>query len=309
MIALALLWSTLVFAQTSQDLTSAELTLDLERGAYLVRAAECRSCHTANENAPFAGGYRLSTPFGDFFTPNITPDPDSGIGLWGFTEFRKALREGLSPSGRAYYPSFPYRSYSKITDRDMRSMFLYLNSQPPVYKVNRPHELSFPYSQRWLMFGWQELFFRGPSVSLAENVKVGMGPFISVLEKSDRWNRGAYLVEAVLHCAECHTPRNRFGAPLSSQWLAGSDILVGTKKSPNITPDLETGLNWSSANWMLFLSTGLTPRHTTPRGEMALVVQATSQLTVADRAAVVEYLMSQSPVKRFVGDETNGTSP
>jgi mono/diheme cytochrome c family protein len=274
--------------------------VDLEQGAYLVRAADCEACHSENEDLAFSGGVRLPTPFGDFYTPNITPDTKTGIGLWTFDQFREALRNGISPQGKIYYPSFPYRSFSKITDEDMMKMYLYLRSVPAIERLNRPNRLNTPYDQRWLVMRfWQLLYFRAPHSDPEENLKTGVGPFVPLSKRSPQWNRGAYLVEAVLHCAECHTPRNFLGAPISNRWLAGSDLSISGKYPPNITPDPETGLTWTVQEWTRFLASGLTPQNTTPGMEMALVVRSTSELTKEDRAAVVEYLLSQEPVRRL----------
>lgn len=270
--------STLAFAQSPRDLS------DIEQGEYLVKIAGCADCHTAQADQPMAGGYRLETPFGDFFSPNITPDRATGIGLWSEEDFRNALRSGVSPSGRVYYPAFPYRSFSKISDEDIRKMYLYLKSLQPIHRVNRPHQLNPPYNQRWLMHFWKLLFFR-------------RGPLNADPSKSEQWNRGAYLAEALSHCAECHTPRNFLGGLKTSEWMAGSDATLGGRAVPNITPDETTGLaSWSKEDWLRFLSSGYTPQFGTPAAEMADVIQNTSSLTKEDREALVEYLISLPPV-------------
>jgi mono/diheme cytochrome c family protein len=265
---------------------------EVEQGAYLVKIAGCADCHTVSYDEPMAGGYRLQTPFGDFFTPNITPDPDTGIGRWTERQFHDALRFGVSPNGAIYFPAFPYRSFTKISDRDLHRIYLYLRSLTPIANPNRAHRLKIPFNQRWLMYFWQWLYFNGRISNRAENIKDGIGPFIPDPTRSPRWNRGAYLAEALAHCAECHTPRNSLGHLLTSQWMSGTfDILRGP--IPNITPDPETGLGrWTTENWMVFLTSGLTPELHTPAHEMAEVIQNTSSLTEQDRKALVEYLTS-----------------
>ncbi|MGZ3722692.1 MAG: c-type cytochrome [Bdellovibrionales bacterium] len=282
---------------------SSQLTAE---GEYLVRAASCRECHTQNESQPFAGGLALPTQFGIFYTPNITTDKETGIGKWTAAQFQRAMRLGVSPQHQIYYPVFPYRSFSKMTNEDIYKIFFYLRSLPPIRKPNRPHDLSLFYNQRWLLFFWQELYFRKPLFSNPmEGIKSADGPFVNVPDRSETWNRGAYLVEAVTHCAECHTPRDYFGGPESSQWMAGSDILFSGKAPPNITPDPETGITWSRQEWSEFLASGVDPQGNSPGVEMALAVRATSQLTKADRDAMVEYLLSLTPVRRY----SRGSSP
>jgi mono/diheme cytochrome c family protein len=276
----------------------------LDEGEYLVRAASCRECHTPDRAPDFSGGLALPAEFGVFFkaiffTPNITPDRDSGIGSWTETEFRRALREGVSPRHSYYYPAFPYRSFSKMTDSDMSRIFLYLRSREPVRKFNRPHELPAVFDQRWLMFGWQQMFFQGPGRDSVENIKMAEGPFVPDMKKPALWNRGAYLVEAVLHCTECHTPRNVWGGLEAKQWMAGSDMLFSGKSPPNITPDPATGVTWSREEWLEFLASGIDPEGMSPGVEMALAVRAASGLTAADREAVAAYLIALTPVRRY----------
>ena len=267
----------LVFAQTRAQ---------IEAGAYLVRAAGCRDCHTARGGEPFAGGLKLVTPFGEFITPNITPDWRTGIGKWTMNDFRRALRKGVSPQGKIFYPAFPYTSFTYLTHEDMDNMFAYLLSLPSVYKTNQGHHLYFPYDQRWLLEFWQWFNF-------------STGPYLEDSSESPEWNRGAYLVKAVLHCAECHTPRNVMGGLDDSQWLAGSSLVFGGKSPPNLTPDPRTGILWNLAQWEGFLSSGFTPTHKEMSAEMALVIRETTGLTDADRRAMAAYLTSIPPVRRY----------
>ena len=168
-------------------------------GEYLVRAGGCFSCHTAAGGQKLAGGRALATPFGTFYSPNITPDPQTGIGRWTDAQFVRALREGVRPDGANYFPVFPYPSFTGITDDDALAIKAYLFSRPPVRQQNRPHDVAFPISKRFLQTGWKLLFFTP-------------GPFEPAPERSAAYNRGAYLVSALAHCGECHTPRNFLGA-------------------------------------------------------------------------------------------------
>jgi len=164
----------------------------VSRGEYLVRAGGCFSCHTVAGEEKLAGGRALATPFGTFYSPNITPDPETGIGRWTDAQFLRALREGVRPDGGNYFPVFPYPSFTGITDGDALALKAYLFSLPPVHRKNRPHDVAFPFSWRFLQTGWKLLFFTP-------------GPFQAAPDRSVTYNRGAYLVTALAHCGECHT--------------------------------------------------------------------------------------------------------
>jgi mono/diheme cytochrome c family protein len=270
----------------------------LRQGEYLTRIAGCRDCHSTNFTEGMAGGSQLISPFGTFFTPNITPDIKTGIGSWRLTNFIQALRFGLSPDNVIYYPTFPYRSFSKIANSDMAKMYAYIMSQPPVERKNKPHQLASPFNQRWLLNFWQFLFFKTKPDGPEESIKIGVGPYKSSPQRSNLWNRGAYLVEAFLHCAECHTPRNSMGGLKVNQWMAGSSEPIDGLMVPNITPAKEGLADWTKENWNQFLTSGYTPEFKSVRGEMSLVLHNTASLTAGDRAAVIEYLMQLKPVSR-----------
>jgi mono/diheme cytochrome c family protein len=252
---------------------------DPKRGAYLVKAGGCVACHTeAKEGAvPFAGGRALKTPFGTFYGPNITPHPQAGIGRWSEADFVRAMRDGLRPDGANFFPAFPYPSFTKITDSDLRDLWAYLRTIPPSDKASRPHDLRAPFSWRWLVTPWKWLYFQP-------------GPFKPDPAAPEAVNRGAYLVQALGHCGECHTPRNSLGGPRSDRYLAGGKGPEG-KGVPNLTP---TKLKkWSDADLKYFLTTGLTPDGDVAAESMGEVVRnTTSQLTPADLAALVAYLRS-----------------
>ncbi|MAZ04467.1 MAG: diheme cytochrome C-type, partial [Sneathiella sp.] len=182
-----------------------------DKGAYLTAAGGCYGCHTdvKNDGKPFAGGRPLETPFGVFYTPNITGDPETGIGSWTDEEFLKALKEGIGPSGHPYFPAFPYTSYTKMTDEDALAIKAHLISLPPVVQENKPHDVSPPFSWRWLQWGWRLLFF-------------DEGPYVPPSDATEQVARGGYLVDALTHCGECHTPRNFLGGSDKSLYLAGA---------------------------------------------------------------------------------------
>jgi mono/diheme cytochrome c family protein len=254
----------------------------IARGAYLTNAADCEGCHTDREHGgqPYAGGRALATPFGTFYSPNITPDPETGIGRWSDEQFLRALRDGVRPDGANYFPVFPYPSFTKITGEDARAIKAYLFSLPAVRQANRAHDVPFPISWRFLQNGWKLLFF-------------SPGPFRPAPERSEAYNRGGYLVTALAHCGECHTPRNWFGATEPDRFLAGNPNGPDGKKVPNITPDSQTGIGkWSENDVMNLLKDGQTPDFDFVGGAMAEVVRKTSRLTDADRQAIALYLRS-----------------
>lgn len=272
-------------AQDSAAPASGDATL--ARGAYLFAAAGCQGCHTdvKNKGAPLAGGRALKTPFGTFYTPNITADVETGIGGWSDEDFIRALREGVSPSGAHLYPAFPYTSYTLMGDDDMRALKAYIFSLPAAQQENRPHDLGFPYGWRALLGVWKWMNFTP-------------GAFEPNPVKSPSWNRGAYLVEALGHCGECHTPRGTLGGLDRSRWLAGTTEGPDGGKVPNITPDEATGIGgWSASQVTGALRTGLLPDGDVVGATMGEVVEnTTSRLSDEDRAAIAEYLLTQEPV-------------
>ena len=261
------------------------------RGEYLFNAAGCRNCHTdaKNKGPLLGGGGALKTPFGTFYGPNISPHRDFGIGKWSDADFIRAMREGVSPDGRHYYPAFPYTSFARITDRDLRDLKAYIFSLAPVARRNRPHDLDFPFNVRAGLWLWKVLYFE-------------KGPFKPNKDRSRRWNRGAYLVEALVHCGECHTPRTALGALARDVWLAGAKDGVAGETVPNITPDVKTGIGrWSREDIVEALESGMLPDGDEFGSLMADVVEhGTSKLTAADRLAIAVYLKSLRPIEHRV---------
>jgi mono/diheme cytochrome c family protein len=250
------------------------------RGAYLARAGNCAACHTDRGGAAFAGGKGIATPFGTVFASNLTPDARTGIGAWSAAQFWRALHNGRSADGRLLYPAFPYPNFTEITRADSDALFAFLRSQVPVTQPNRPHALRFPYSQQSSLAVWRALFF-------------SPGVYEPVVERSVQWNRGAYLVRALGHCAACHSPRNAFGATRESLELSGGLIPLQNWYAPSLTSSAEAGVaDWPAADVAALLKTGLTPRGAA-LGPMAEVVfRSTQYLDDADIAAMTEFLKS-----------------
>ena len=251
------------------------------RGKYLFEASDCSGCHAGNgTSAAPSGGLGLDTPFGKFRAPNITPDKQYGIGLWSETEFRRALREGQGKHGEYLFPVFPYTSFTRMTDGDAADIYAYLMSLPPVAAPNKPHEAKAPFGWRPLLLGWRTLFFTG-GVKKPEPTR------------SAEWNRGDYLVHAVGHCEECHTPRNALGATKPSMAFSGNVGGPDGQNAPNITSDVATGIgDWSIADIQMLLKTGMTPDSDLVGSGMKAVVRGTSKLSDADRHAMAVYLKS-----------------
>jgi mono/diheme cytochrome c family protein len=257
----------------------------VERGAYVLRAAGCITCHTADgAEAPFlAGGRAIESPFGTFYGPNITPDRETGIGAWTEADLVRALHAGRGPDGRHYYPVFPYSSYTRMRREDVAALWAYLQTVTPVRQENRAHELVWYARFRPLLRGWKWLHFRP-------------GEFTPLMDAAEQVNRGAYLA-ALAHCVECHTPRSRSGGLDGSRLFAGTRMPDGDA-APNITPDTETGIGrWSRRHLARYLDMGMTRDGDFAGGAMASVIeQGTRHLTGEDRQAIVAYLLSLPPI-------------
>lgn len=250
------------------------------RGRYLARAADCASCHTAQDGAPMAGGVPLASSFGKFYGSNITPDPDHGIGRWSADDFYKALHDGTAPGGRQLYPAMPYTSYRMLTRQDVDDIYAYLMQLPPVNVASRAPELEFPYNLRFGVFFWKLLFLKDerPAVS------VGQSP---------QWARGRYLSEGLGHCAECHTPRGKLGQLDNAQALKGG--VLGHWLAPDITPEALAARGWTSDDLGTYMRTGLA-RQGSAWGEMHTVVDvSTRYLTPEDNTALVRYMTGDKP--------------
>jgi mono/diheme cytochrome c family protein len=274
-------------------------TPNLENGKTILYAAGCPACHAPDENnlERLGGGaplkFRLAgapawlpkflQPVGTFYPPNISPDPNDGIGRWSEQGFVSALLKGTSNAGDHLYPAFPYTSYQRMKLDDARDLYAYLKTLPPVQGKPRDHDLPFYFRMRPLLGGWKLLYLDGQE-------------FKPDPSKSEQWNRGAYLVNGPAHCLECHSPRNALGAIISNQRFAGGpDPEGGDGWIPNITP---AGIgDFSERDIERVLENGKLPDGDSVGGAMAKVVRDTSHLSAADRAAIAAYVKSLPPVE------------
>jgi mono/diheme cytochrome c family protein len=264
--------------QTSDAADFAQITGDAARGEHVFWAGGCTSCHaapdaTGDAKLVLSGGLAFKTAFGTFHAPNISPDPDQGIGTWSVVDLDSAMRHGTSPQGQHYYPAFPYTSYIHATRQDVADLHAFLMTLPASDTPNLPHDVGFPFNQRILLGGWKFLF-----LSDAWVVDGDLTPAET---------RGRYLVEGLGHCSECHTPRNVIGGRDKGRWLAGGPNPDGPGTIPNITPGK---LTWSEAEIAEYLSSGFTPDFDSAGGGMADVVLNTGRLPAADREAMAAYL-------------------
>lgn len=254
------------------------LSPNATKGTLVFAAAGCASCHMAPgakgaEALVLVGGMRFPSQFGTFVAPNISPDPTHGIGGWTLEQFASALRDGITPEGQHYFPALPYTAYGKMTGQDVTDLWAYLQSLPPAATPSQPHEVGFPFNIRRLIGGWKLLFQnRDWHMTSASSPEV---------------ERGRYIVEALAHCAECHTPRTVLGGLDQSRWMAGAPSPDGQGRVPNITP---AKLNWSAGEIYTYLTTGFTPDYDSVGGHMAHVVDNMAQLPETDVRAVVAYL-------------------
>jgi mono/diheme cytochrome c family protein len=258
---------------------------DAAKGLAVFNAAGCASCHAVPgqpDRTRLGGGLAIASPFGTFHVPNISPDPLDGIGRWSEADFVSAVTKGTSPVRTHYFPAFPYTSYQHASVKDVRDLFAWLKTLPPVAGKVRDHEVAFPFNIRRNLGIWKLLFMDGK-------------PFTPEPARSAQWNRGAYLVNALGHCAECHSPRNVLGGIIAVQRFAGGPNPEGEGWVPNIT---QKGLgDWSEKDIAYFLESGQMPDGDMAGGPMARVIRNTSQLSADDRAAIAAYLKSLPPVE------------
>jgi len=260
-------------------------TPDLANGREMFYAGGCSSCHAVpkqNDPTRLGGGLALNSPFGTFYVPNISSDPRDGIGGWNESEFITAMTKGISPAGEHLFPAFPYTSYRNMRDDDLRDLFAYLKTLPAVAGRVRDHDLRFPFNFRRAVGLWKLLF-------------IGDEPLKLDAAKSAQWNRGAYLVNGPGHCAECHSPRNAFGAVIESLRFTGGPSPDGQGGVPNITQFKLK--DWSEQDIAGTLADGLTPDAGLVGGSMIEVVANTSKLTAGDRMAIATYIKSLPAVE------------
>ncbi|MNU39781.1 Nicotinate dehydrogenase subunit B [compost metagenome] len=271
--ALILLVSSLAFSVNASETTA------LSKGEYLARAADCVACHVVPGGKPYAGGLEFKLPFGSLYSPNITPDEETGIGKWTDDEFVDALQKGLGKDGKHYYPAFPYTSYTLMSREDILAIKGYLFSLEPVKQLPPENKLSFPFNQRWGMMFWNMVFASSER-------------FVPDSRQSAEWNRGAYLVQGPGHCGECHTPRNIFQAMSAGQSLAGAEL--GNWQAYNISSDIQHGIGaWPEEAIVSYLSKGFAPGFGAAGGPMGDAVEhSLRHLEPTDIKAIAVYLKS-----------------
>jgi mono/diheme cytochrome c family protein len=248
----------------------------IARGKALVDAADCASCHTADPAKPLAGGKRIDTPFGGIYSPNLTPDRETGLGAWTDDEFYRALHDGVARNGARYYPAFPYPNFTKITRDDVLAIRAYLSTLMPVRNTPPPPQLRFPLNYRVVMRGWNWLFFKP-------------GTFEKNPQKSEEWNRGAYLVEGAAHCGACHTPKNMFGADKRGRIYGGGP--VDGWFAPRLDAAARSGLkSWSVDDIAEYLQSGRNGKSHAGKLMGEVVVNSTSKMSNADVRAIAVYL-------------------
>lgn len=248
---------------------------DATQGAMVFAAAGCASCHTApnaEDKTVLAGGMSFASDFGTFYAPNISPGP-AGIGGWDLPQFARAVREGVSPDGAHYYPAFPYGSYVKMTDADLADLFAHMQTLPTSDTPSQAHDVGFPFNIRRGLGLWKTLYMDQT--------------YVAADSDDAQLTRGRYLVEALAHCGECHTPRDALGGLLRDQWLTGAPNPSGKGKIPGITPAL---LDWSEGDLVEYFTSGFTPEYDSAGGSMVAVVENLSKLPVEDRQAIAAYL-------------------
>lgn len=253
---------------------------DIARGEQVFWAAGCAACHAAPDASGSArlilsGGQEFPSDFGTFVAPNISPDAVNGIGAWSRVQFVNAVMRGVLPGGRHAYPALPYTAYGKADPADIVSLFAFLRSLPPSDAASRPHRVAFPFSIRRLIGAWKRLF-------------ADRGWWLDRADLTEEERRGRYLVEALGHCAECHTPRGMLGGLDRARWMAGAPIPGSARgRSPNLTP---ARLDWSKEDIANYLATGFTPDYDSAGGHMARVVENLAHLQRSDLLAIAAYV-------------------
>jgi len=243
-------------------------------GETVFHAAGCKSCHGSpadDAQTALVGGQAFPSAFGTFYAPNISSDPVHGLGAWSFLEFANAVQKGVSPQGQHYYPAFPYTNYARMTPQDVVDLWAYLLLQPAAATPSKPHDVGFPFNIRRGLGLWKLMYFDEDWV---------------VDEPAS--TRGRYLVEAMAHCGECHTPRNVIGGLDKERWLQGAPNPSGKGTIPNITP---SSLQWDAVDISYYLETGFRPDFDSAGGHMVPVVENMAKLTPEDRMAIADYLL------------------
>lgn len=262
-----------------------ELTGDPVMGEQVFWATGCASCHMTNKaegeaQLILSGGQKFPSDFGTFIAPNISQDPEHGIGAWTLLDLANAITRGVSPEGEHYYPALPYAAYAKMEMQDVADLYAFMKTLPADPTPSQPHELGFPFSMRETIGGWK-LMFLSDDWALPGNLT----PTVT---------RGRYIAEALAHCGECHTPRNMLGGMDTARWLGGAPNPSGDGRIPNITPGK---LGWTAPDIVQYLTTGFTPEYDSVGGHMAHVVENMARLPESDRQAVAEYILAVPSVE------------
>ncbi|MFZ4286015.1 c-type cytochrome [Variovorax sp. HJSM1_2] len=263
---------------------------NVARGAYLARVGNCAACHTSRGGTAYAGGRGIDTPFGTVYSSNLTPDDDTGLGRWSSTDFWNALHHGRSRDGRRLNPVFPYTSYTVVTREDSDALFSYLQSLPATTQANTPDTLRWPYGTQAAMAVWRALYFT------PGGQKDEIAPPANPSARSAEWQRGAYLVTGLGHCAACHSPRNRLGGLDSAQFLAGGQIPMQNWYAPSLSDPHEAGVaDWPQADIVRLLQAGVSPGGSALGPMAEVVLQSTQYLNTEDLNAVATYLKALPP--------------
>lgn len=273
------LWETSVVSNdVDKPLSPEEMKSLAERGASVAVAADCFACHTAKGGAPWAGGLPFETPFGTLYSTNISPDKQFGIGNWSRAEFHRAVRDGVAPGGRHLYPAMPYSSYREMSEADVDAVYAYLMSRDPMPVENRADALPFPFNIRQSLTFWNLVNLRRDG-------------FVYDAARSEAWNRGRYLVDALGHCGECHTPRNLLQGMRSDAYLQGA-VLEGFE-APNITKAGLERMGFDQPTLARFMKTGLSVQGSMTHQMFEVVHFSTQYWDDADLNAMSAYLFDQ----------------
>ena len=275
--------------------SSASNTELIARGAYLAKAGNCASCHTAEGGEFMAGGLAFDTPFGTLYSTNISPDPETGIGDWSERDFLNSMRHGLRPNGEHLYPAFPYTAFTKIENEDVLALYTYFRSIPAVPQTAFENSLTFPFNIRSLMAVWKTLFFDA-------------GEFKTNESQNEQWNRGAYLVDALAHCSACHSPRNLLGAEKTHLAMSGGEYIDRVNNeakrpwsAPNITAT-QRGLDlWSHQDLKDYLKTARNDILESFGPMNEVIINSTSYLSEDDVGAMATYLKNLTPIAVALG--------
>lgn len=262
----------------------ASLEASVEQGRYLARAGNCYACHTQNDEQPYAGGVAFHTPFGTLYSTNITPDPKTGLGEWRFDDFYRAMKQGIGRDGENLYPAFPYTDYAKLSDDDLGSIYLFLQELDPLEAPASTNQLDFPFSERRLLSAWKWLYHDDSTFEADPN-------------KSQQWNRGAYLVEGPGHCGACHSPRNAMGAERAELAFSGGEQMAQTKlghyrrwSAVNLTSDVTGLASWTEEDIVDYLKTGQSDKAIVHGPMREVVMHSTRHLSDDDVRAMAIYL-------------------